>query len=76
MKDASDLRILTKRYERIIEQIEMLILDLQSLVQQLEADIETEEQRSGVWAWRLRARRDNLLLAIAQLEGTRAPEIH
>jgi len=34
MKDASHLRILTKRYEQIIEQIETLILDLQFLVQQ------------------------------------------
>jgi len=76
MKDASHLRILTKRYEQIIEQIETLILDLQFLVQQLETDIEIEEQRSGARAWRLRARRNNLLCAIAQLEGSRAPKTH
>jgi hypothetical protein len=76
MKDASRLRILTKRYERILEQTETLIFDLQSLVQQLEADIEIEETYTGASASRLRCRRDNLLLAIAQLEGSRAPELH
>ncbi|HVX77222.1 MAG TPA: hypothetical protein VHB49_13920 [Bradyrhizobium sp.] len=76
MKDASRLRILTKRYEQILVQIETLIFDLQALVQQLEADIEIEEQCTGISAGRLRARRDNLLLAIAQLEGSRAPAIH
>lgn len=76
MKDASRLRILTKRYEKILEQIETLILDLQSLVQELEADIEIEERYTGVSARQLRARRHNLLLAIAQLEGSRAPELH
>jgi hypothetical protein len=76
MKDASRLRKLTKRYEQILEQIETLIFDLQSLVQQLEADIEIEETYTGVFASQLRYRRDNLLLAIAQLEGSRAPELH
>jgi hypothetical protein len=76
MKDASRLRVLTKRYEQILEQIETLIFDLQSLVQELEADIEIEETYTGVFASQLRYRRDNLLLAIAQLEGSRAPELH
>jgi hypothetical protein len=76
MKNASRLRILTKRYEQILEQIETLIFDLQSLVRQLEADIEIEEKYSGVSAWQLRVRRDNLLLAIAQLEESRAAELH
>jgi hypothetical protein len=76
MRDASHLRILTKRYERILEQIETLTFNLQSLGQQLEADIEIEEECTGLSASRLRARRDNLLLAIAQLEGSRSPEFH
>jgi hypothetical protein len=76
MKDASRLRIITKHYEQILEQIETLIFDLQSLVQLLEADIEIEEKYTGVSASRLRTRRDNLLLAIAQLEGSRTPEFH
>lgn len=76
MKDASRLRILTKHYERVLEQIETLIFDLQSLVQELEADIEIEEMYTGVFASQQRCRRDNLLLAIAQLEGSRAPELH
>ena len=69
----SRLRILTKRYEKILERIETLVFDLQCLVQQLEADIEVEETHAGVFATRLRCRRNNLLLAIAQLQGSRAP---
>jgi hypothetical protein len=76
MREASRLKKLTKRYEKILGQIEALILDLETLVEQLEADIEAEERRTGVSAWRLRARRDNLLAAIAQLEGSSAPELH
>jgi hypothetical protein len=76
MKNQSRLRILTKRYEQILEQIETLSSGLQSLVRQLESDIETEEECTGVWASRLRTRRDNLLLAIAQLEGSRATALH
>jgi hypothetical protein len=76
MKEASRLRILTKRYKHILEQIETLIFDLQSLVQQLDTDIEIEERCTGAAASRLRARRDNLLLVIAQLEGSRATEVH
>jgi hypothetical protein len=72
MKDASRLRILSKHYQQILGQIESLVSDLQSLVQQLEADIEVEEKYTGVSSSRLRTRRDNLLLAIAQLEGSRA----
>jgi hypothetical protein len=76
MKDASRLRILSKHYRQVLEQIETLISDLQSLVQQLEADIEIEEKYTGVSSSRLRTRRDNLLVAIAQLEGSRARELH
>jgi len=76
MKDASRLRILTERYEQILEQTETLICELQALAQQLDADIEIEETCTGAFASRLRCRRDNLLLAIAQLEGSRAPEFH
>jgi hypothetical protein len=76
MKDESRLRKLTKRYERILERIESLISGLQSLAEQLEADIEAEEECMSVSACRLRARRDNLLMAIAQLEGSRATELH
>jgi hypothetical protein len=76
MKEVCRLRILTKRYERVLEQIETLSCGLQLLVQQLEADIEAEEDHTGVRASRLRARRDNLLLTIVQLEGSRAPELH
>ena len=76
MKDASRLRTLSKHYQQVLEQIETLIFDLQSLVQQLDADIEIEEKYTGVSSSRLRTRRDNLLLAIAQLEGSRARELH
>jgi hypothetical protein len=76
MKDASHLKTLSKHYQRVLEQIETLIFDLQFLVQQLDADIEIEEKYTGVSSSRLRTRRDNLLLAIAQLEGSRAGELH
>jgi hypothetical protein len=75
MKDASRLRILTKHYERILDQIETLIFDLQSLVQQLEADIKIEEKYTGASS-RLRIRRDNLLSAIALLKGSRGAALH
>jgi hypothetical protein len=64
-----------------------LISDLQWRIQMLEADIGEEERRSGcadpgsatysMLAQTLRARRDNLKISIAMLEGQmgRAPEL-
>jgi hypothetical protein len=69
---------LSTRYEQMLERIEALILDARSLVELLEANIESEEGCTGefdpassnypIWARRLRARRDNLVSAISELE--------
>lgn len=67
---------LTNRYEQLLDRIETLNLDLQSLVDLLDANIEAEEEHSGVCdpahlnypstARRHRIRRQNLIAAISQ----------
>jgi hypothetical protein len=74
------------RHVQIREKVETLIFDLRYLVQLLEANIEAEEEHTGVsdpgdsnypvLARKHRARRDNLIAAISQLEGPLAQTIH
>lgn len=69
---------ISARYEQMLDRIEALILDVRSLVELLEANIEIEEGSTGefdptssnypIRARRLRARRDNLVSAISELE--------
>jgi hypothetical protein len=73
------------RHVQIREKVETLIFDLRYLVQLLEANIEAEEEHTGVadpgdsnypvLARKHRARRDNLIAAISQLEGPLAQTI-
>jgi hypothetical protein len=70
----------------MLERIETLIFDVRSLIDLLEANIEIEEGCTGeadpasanysIWARRLRARRDNLVSAICELERRRASSLH
>ena len=86
MVTSSRFETLTDRYALIQERIQTLISDLRRLVQLLEAEIETEEQRTTifdpansnypVFARKLRGRRDNLIATISRLEETRVVNAH
>ena len=79
MHRISHFEILTNRSVLIQAKTERFISDLRRLVQLLEAGIETEEERVGVFdlkcenypvsARQLRLRRDNLMATISRLEG-------
>jgi hypothetical protein len=78
MTDAYHIETLTIRYERILEMIEILNFDLLGLVELLDANIEAEEQSSGIFdpsdsdypstARRHRMRRDNLIAVISRAQ--------
>ena len=79
MHTPSRFETLTKRHALIQERTERFISQLQSLVLLVEADIDFEERRTGIFdstssnystaARQLRARRDNLTATISRLEG-------
>ena len=81
MHRISHFEILTNRSVLIQAKTERFISDLRRLVQLLEAGIETEEERVGVFdlkcenypvsARQLRLRRDNLMATISRLEVRR-----
>jgi hypothetical protein len=86
MGTASRFETLTNRSVLIQERTERFISDLQRFVRLLEADIEFDETRTGIsdpanssysaLARKLRARRDNLIATISQLQGQRERVIH
>ena len=79
MQPASHFETLTNRSVLAQARIETFISDLRCLVQAIEANIETEEERANVFdrtkpnypdaARRLGVRRENLLATISLLEG-------
>jgi hypothetical protein len=79
MSNISRFETLTKRHVLIQETTKKFISDLQRMVQLLEADINIEEDRTGIFdltkpdysvvARQLRARHDNLKATIFRLEG-------
>ena len=79
MDNLSHLETLTKCAALIQSKIETYVSDLRRLVQLLDADIEAEEMRAGVFdcaetnysdlALKLRLRRANLIATIALLES-------
>jgi hypothetical protein len=80
MGAVSRFETLTKRSVLIQERTKRFISDLRRLVQLLDADINIEEERVGIFdltnpdysvaARQLRARRENLTDTIFRLEGT------
>ncbi len=80
MRNVSRFETLTKRNVLIQERTKRFISDLQRLVQLLEANINIEEERTGIFdltnpdysvaARQLRARRENLTGTISRLEAT------
>jgi hypothetical protein len=80
MRAVSRFETLTKRNVLIQERTERFISDLRRLVQLLDADINIEEERTGIFdltspdysvaARQLRTRRENLTDTISRLEGT------
>jgi hypothetical protein len=80
MLNVSRFETLTKRNVLIQERTKRFISDLRRLVQLLDADINIEEQRTGIFdrtnpdysvaARQLSARRENLTDTISRLEGT------
>jgi hypothetical protein len=86
MSILSRFETLTNRHEQILEKVEALIVDLRYLVQLLEANIEAEEECTGIFdpanssypilARQNKARREKLLTAISQLKGPRAVRFH
>ena len=80
MHTTSHFETLTKREVLIQERTKRFISDLRRLVQLLDADINIEEERTGisdltnpdysVAARQLRARRENLTDTISRLDGT------
>lgn len=83
METLSRFETLTSRRVQIQERAERLVSDLRRLVHLLECDIDSEEERTGIFdransnysvtARQLRARRDNLAATISKLEGPPAP---
>jgi hypothetical protein len=77
MAPLSRFQALTNRRVQIQEKTEGLRSDLQKLIQLLDSNIETEEERTGVFdltnsnysvmARRLRTRRDKLAAAVSKL---------
>lgn len=82
MTTLSHFETLTNRRLQIQERMERLVSDLRRLVQLLERNIDSEEERTGIFdlanlnysvaARQLRTRRDNLAATISKLEGTPA----
>jgi hypothetical protein len=80
MNNLSHFQTLTNRRGQIQERTEGLVFDLKRLLQALEANIFSEEERTRVFdltssnysvaARQLRARRDNLAATISKLEET------
>jgi hypothetical protein len=80
MDDVSRFETLTNRNVLFQERTKRFISDLRRLVQLLDVDLETEEERTGildptnmnypVLARKLRVRRENLTATISRLEGT------
>jgi hypothetical protein len=76
MSNACCFETLTNRYVEILEMIEILNLDLQSLIKLLDANVEAEEKHSNIpdpcnsnypaKARRHRIRRDKLIAAISR----------
>jgi hypothetical protein len=83
MRCVSRFETLTNRYALIQEK---LISDLRCLVPLLEANIEAEEERTGIFdpanssypvlARQLRARRDNVIATISRLEEPHGVAAH
>ena len=81
MVTSSHFETLTDRYVLVQERIQTFILDLRRLVLLIEAEIETEEERTCIFdpansndsgsVQKLRTRRDNLIATISRLEETR-----
>jgi hypothetical protein len=82
MRTASRFETLTKRKVLIQGRTGRLISDMRRLIQLLEADIDCEEERTGIFdpmnsnysvaARQLKARRDNLTATISRLERSAA----
>ena len=80
MGAVSRFETLTKRNALIQEKTKRFISDLRRLVRLLDADINIEEERTGIFevtnpdysvaARQLRARRENLTDTISRLDGT------
>jgi hypothetical protein len=85
MRTVSRFETLTNRHVLLQKRTDRFISDLRRLVQLLEADIEFDEERTGIsdpansnysdLARKLRARRDNLIATISRLEEPRAADI-
>jgi hypothetical protein len=78
MSNVSRFETLTSRHVQIQKTAKKFVFDLQRIVQLLEADIDIEEERTGIFdlrkpdyspvARQLRARHDNLRATIFRLE--------
>ena len=78
MSNAYRFETLTNRHAEIVAMIETLNVDLRGLIELLDANVEAEENASGVFdplnlnysekARRLRGRRENLIAAILSHE--------
>jgi hypothetical protein len=85
MQPTSHFETLTERSVLVQSKIETFIADLRRLVQAIEANIQTEEDRVNVFdrtkpdypdtARRLGVRRDNLIATIALLESDPASPV-